>query len=149
MIHFNTNIFLHITNYFFDSMNIVVFLPVSVDNVVSISPENQVSFWNFLLSQISPSPWLSSIHKSRHGCLRILGDHQSIRPAHGEVDIVGEVGDIVDGGEHGRSNVLFCHQFSSYSYVIDVCTLFPLPETGQPPVILLGGEQQGRFLSIL
>ena len=109
VVHLHSNILLHITNYFFDSMDVVVFFPVSVHNVLSIS--SKILTLNILsLIQISPPPWLAPIDQSRHRCLGVLRDHQGVGPAHGAVDIVGEVGNVVDGGEHSSSNILLLHQ---------------------------------------
>ena len=44
--------------------------------------------------------------------LGVVGDHQGVGAAHGAVEVVGEVDDVVVGGEHACVDVLGSHQRS-------------------------------------
>ena len=70
--------------------DVVVPLPVRVDDVVPVG---------------SP-PGLASVHQGAHRGLGVGRDHQGVGAAHGAVEVVGEVDDVVVGGEHTCINIL-------------------------------------------
>ena len=53
---------------------------------------------------------MASIHQRGDGCpLPSLSDNETVRSAHGAVDVVGEVGGVVDGGEHTGLHLFLFH----------------------------------------
>ena len=53
---------------------------------------------------------MASIHQRGDGRpLPSLSDNETVGSAHGAVDVVGEVGGVVDGGEHAGLHLLLIH----------------------------------------
>ena len=53
---------------------------------------------------------MSTIHKRRNGRpLASVSNNQAIRSPHGAIDIVGEVGGVMDGGEHTGLHLFLFH----------------------------------------
>lgn len=94
VIHLHSDVLHVVSQDVFDGGHEVVSTPVRVDDVVTVGP----------------SPGLASIHQTGDGGAAVLGHQQGVRPPHGAVDIVREVGDIVNRCEDCSIHLLACHQ---------------------------------------
>ena len=96
---------------------------------------------------------MSTIHKRRNGRpLASVSNNQAIRSPHGAIDIVGEVGGVMDGGEHTGLHLFLFHILPGQQKILKEATtpiiFYFWPEFCKPTFIFCVRKQTNLFLSI-
>ena len=94
-----------------DGSEVVVLFPIRVHIILPITPVIDCAHYNHIVSFLNiPAKSMASIHQRGDGCpLPSLSNNETVGSAHGAVDVVGEVGGVVDRGEHTGLHLLLIH----------------------------------------
>ena len=91
-----------------DSSEVVVLFPVRVHHILPITPTINCAHDHTIC--LIPAKSMASINQRWNARpLSSLTNYEAIRSTHGAVDVVGEVGCVVDGGEHAGLHLLLVH----------------------------------------